>query len=104
MQIIPSFDKILVTIKLLRPTTGNIVLPDKSQNHESQMPYCEVLALGPTCTTDISVGDKVLVLPGNLIGFVDPRASAGSKDTVFVTSEQNVIGKYIEEESEITLN
>lgn len=94
MTIQPSFDKILVRIKLLRPSS-TLVIPNHSAPPQSQLPCCEVLAIGPDCKVT-KPGDYAIVLPGNLIGFPDPNGDPDPSKAVMLTSETNILGFYVD--------
>lgn len=100
MQIKPAFNKILCRIKLAAPLS-DIIIPEKSGNIEARMPYCEVIACGPDCKV-AKVGDKALIFHNNLVAYADPDAPNGPP--VLMSSEDNILGFYIDSDEAITLN
>lgn len=93
----PQFDKIAVRLKQLRQP-DEIIIPDAAQNSQAMLPYGEVIAVGPDCKTT-QIGDRVIVLPNNYIGFIDPENPEIPAMCILLTSEQNVMGKYVEVET-----
>lgn len=80
MKITPTQQFLLIKMRDLN-ADNKIVLPEGVQRH----PHGEVLATGPDCKFCV-VGDLVLFLPQNLIGFEHTKE--------FILPESAVFGKY----------
>ncbi len=66
------------------PTDSSVVLPEGSK----RQPYGKVLDVGPDCKF-VKVDDKLLFLPGNLLGF----EISSRENPVFIVNETCILAK-----------
>ncbi len=92
-SLVPMFDFVLVERRVEEKTKGGIILTDDTaKKHSGQR--AKVLALGPSCESDLSPGDEVLFgqYAGSWVN-TEGRGAARADTKTYIVQETDIIAR-----------